>query len=362
MEKNKKNIIIILSIIFVLIISLIISLVLGNKEEKGENESIQNIVNNNIVSKNEIDVVEKNVVYIIEEEREDSINYLTIVNGNRQLISRENLQDNDIVLGKYECTSDGCYTCYARQPISYNLFLNNDKVLLCEGNEKWVLYDYKNSKIESTFEDVTYSYSISKDNFVNLVRNNGKYALMNKEGNLITDYIYDYLPYNKVGSMGYFDNSTLYYGKKNYVVAGENDLKGVINASNGDTVIDFKYKDIIIGDNGLYSVLENDKWYLIDQKENKLLSMGYDYIMAFDFGVLVFEKEETNKYKVKLIDYNKQDLTNEIKINFIANIHQYYDIKKENDKIIISLNYGIPSDIFKYNITNNTLEFETGVY
>lgn len=355
-QKFNKKIILIIIGTLLLLIGLIFTLInVLDKEKNNENIYDNNISNEETINDNEDSIKKAKIIYIVEGESQFS---LVRSNDNKTIIKSDDLTEEDIILGKYECTSDNCYECYSRQPISKHFFVGNDKVLLCDGKSteymsEWILYNYNTNEIENKFVDVTYSYNISKDDFVIIVRNNTDYALMNKKGDFITQFIYDSFPYSKIGKL---ENEKYYY-EKNYVVARKNNLKGILDVTNGETVVDFKYNDIMFSYNGMYSIMENNKWYLMDQSENKIFSTGYDYIAAFDFGILVMQENEDNKYQVKIIDYEGKDITNTIEYfsEFVGGYNQ--EITRDDNIITINLQHYFSNNIFEYNILEQKLEY-----
>ena len=245
---------------------------------------------------------------------------------------QEKINSTDKVLGKYQCKTNKCGTDSGMGGLHYP-FVGQNKVILVDGEEEnELIYNYETDEIEKTNAIAIRNYDLSENDYVIVWKKNNKYALMNKDGEFITEYIYDELSMNKlVVFLGYYENNFLYYGKMNYVRANTNNKWGIIDAKTGKTIIDYKYDNILfaLDKENTYIIKENNKWYLIDKTGQKLFSTGYDGIIPFSFGALVIEKGEdtsdwSRNYKIKLIDYVGKDLTDYNTIEMATSVLDFY--------------------------------------
>ena len=148
----------------------------------------------------------------------------------------------------------------------------------------------------------------------------------------------------KYDTLALISNSKIYEQsidiKNNKITASENGKYGVIDLSNGNTIIDFKYDNIYLGPNNYYVVKQNESYYLIDKDGNKIIDKGYEMIFAFDKVLVVCENDE-----IKILDYDGKRLIDtkiQTFINYkeqpIDDIFGYMATKNSSNDIIIEVN------------------------
>lgn len=356
--KNKNNLLIVLIVVLSICIIGLSVFVVYNKVLKGNNDDVVDNGNNNTdndVIDEEMNVEQK-ILYIVKDENN--------IEKKRLTDDYDSIENKDDILGEYKCTIK-CYAEYPYIPSPQDKFVGESSVLIShyddEKHSYVIRYNYITREVEDTYNKVLSSYSFSNDNFSIMVGKEDeqgiKFALLGKDGNMITDYIFDSLPSSKTYGYGVGLKAIDWYGPSSFAVAEVNNLYGIIDVSNGNTIVDFKYENIIILPNGYYSFMENDKWYLLDNNLNKLFNSGYDGVFSYDFGVLILNKLTDNKFSAQIVDYNGNELSNLIEFdNYFLKGYNYRGVIYEINNDEFSLSGGPGNYItFKYDKFNKTL-------
>lgn len=350
---------IILSVMLVFLIGYIIG-VSTNKQpalEKLPTTPNENITNNDIPNNNENNNQEDNDK--IELPRE--IYFLQDKNG-QKIISNE-IDKNLKYLGKYTCEYVGCGNFqYLPSPDREHIFLENNLVLISEWTgekNKTIVYNYQTNKIEKTYEDTLCSYGFSNNNFSVLVTENNKMGILNSNGKQVheitldgLDYFADSLVCDKISDYDETYKSKGYDGKNG--VFSKDKKYGVVNMQTGEVILDFKYEGLRLMYDGNYSIKENDKWYLVNNKLEKIIKTGYDEIYSFNNVILVGNNIDEKDISYKLIDTKGADLTNSVNVSLL-DINQYRKVTANS----ISLGtFG--GGTFTYDLSKNQLKFKYG--
>lgn len=269
----------------------------------------------------------------------------------------------------YKLQSDGsyikindfsCESCNTYGPLvfSYKDF-NNGKVMLADHENRSILYSMEKGVL-GTYRSARWLNN--KDSMFNT--DSGKYifvwsedtkkaGIIDTDGNIIKSFHIEdtpnYCSSNYVRCLEYSIENNLFVDKKNGKC-------GIIKLLSDDIVIDYKYDNIEIYDGPYFKVKEEGKWYLIDQSDKKVLSYGHDFIAAFDFGILVMDEVENNKYNTKIIDYTGKDLTNTIEVIDNYSMDGRYEYETSDNEIILSA--GVDVHKFKYDLKKKSIEHE----
>lgn len=313
----------------------------------GENSQNKNDNNDENIQEENKNNKEK-TIYIVKDETTKEKKYLTE--------DYDMIKNKDDILGEYKCNN--CYANYPYIPSPEYQFIGESSVLIYNNN-KIIKYNYVTKKTEDTYDMALASYDLPNDNYVIAVQKDNKYGFLGKNGNLITNYEYDEIPTSKVSTYTTDGKFSSWYGESSLLRAKKDNKYGIIDVSNGKTIIDFKYEDIIISPNGYYSIKENDKWYLINHELKKLLNTGYDGVFACDFGILVLENPEGIKLNAKIIDYDGNDISNIVELKYITlfaahnaanslNL-SYHNLLYNEGKSKIRISLGMAEQTFEYN-------------
>lgn len=202
----------------------------------------------------------------------------------------------------------------------------------------------------------------------NLLRvvNDGKYGLIDLDGNTILECEYDSITTlksveenllvvkdNKVGvvnSIGqiivpieYKDVKVLKEGYKNeYIIVDENDNSGVISTS-GTVIVEPAYEDIkFLNSTEIYAAMIDGKWNLINKKGEILNSNYDDYTYSKGDYVIVKSGEKygiiTTSGEVK-IEPTYEELNYAFSVYYIAKLNGKYGIINTDNTSLIPLEY-----------------------
>lgn len=263
--------------------------------------------------------------------------YLYLENDEPKVVRELSNSGLNQYLGMYNCESSNCSLCDTK------FYSKENNTILIKDNNKCFLYNFKNNKI------LTNSYA----NFYVLSLKNRKYLLGSSyEKNNIYSALGINLTNDKYKNLGKIIDNNVYRYLNNHIVFEENNKFGILDYTNNKKVIENKYNDIRLFDNNKFGIKKENKWYLINEKEEKILTTGYkEIINVVDKYIFVINEENFD-----IVDYDGKSLLKEqIKL---SNEYKYQDnkeleniqIKEEKEEVVIAIN------MLKY-----TLNKQTGV-
>lgn len=265
-------------------------------------------------------------------------------------------------------------------PIYYN---NNPRYLFLEGNNRVLdLIDIKTHKKVTLNKDISmlpefaselYGYQVKTNNEYNIVaiNTNNKYGVIDSDGNVIIDFIYDKL---------------ITY-KNNLYIAKMNDKYGIIDSKN-KTVLNFEYDTLSCSGNYIivtkdyklgvlnnkyktivnytidvdktiefYNVPNNDMHgiYSVTNENNSLLLMVYPYGYMFDEGANYVKKNDNiGDIKSYIISSRGIDRSFTVQTNIeplyteddnYNSVKYYYSVSDLNGKAVITF---YDTDYYEY--------------
>ena len=225
-----------------------------------------------------------------------------------------------------------------------------DIYIIASKNGQFGLYKGSKEIIEPNYQSIDYS-----ENDVLIIRKNSNYGLADLKGNILIDTkytnieskgIYIYAENDKESKV--FDingnkldmnfNKTIYKtNNENYMISTiiNNDITyyGLEN-SKGDTIIKpyYSYLEYLFDD---YFIVkdENEKYGIIDSKDNKVIDFKYDVIQKIKDKNIIqavnMKKQETELFSSKLESIMKMEKA------IINNEEDYLIIKNEKEKVYI---------------------------
>ena len=248
-----------------------------------------------------------------------SLKAISIYDDYRALKIEDNTLIDKVVISSYDCKKDDCEV-YSNSSFES---IYDEKFILIKENNKVFVYDFiANEVISDDYDDII---NVFNDYFI--VKNNNKLGLISKSGISIIKPVYDKLELDSI-----YDS---------YLKVKNNNLYGVVDLDNGELLIDTKYKDINITDAKYYSVLKDKLWYVID-KEDNILTKGYEYVYPFSKGYIA--KIDNN---LQCLKYNNEELN-----STIIPVDGEFNIVKNNNIINIEVNNELK---YEYNISRNSL-------
>jgi len=165
---------------------------------------------------------------------------------------------------------------YDKDEDSTGWMLYEDNYCVMRLNGKWGILNYKgNTIVDFKYDDEIATYSVG-DRII--VVADDKYTLIDLNGNIITDK-YDTI-------MPHIDSLAC-------ITLGDN--VGIID-SNGEGVIDCKYKWVQPSSSGYFAVSNHDdKWGVLDRNQNVILDLEYDFV-----DISISKDSETVVFNVNL--------------------------------------------------------------
>ena len=186
-------------------------------------------------------------------------------------------------------------------------------LIVCNDND-FSIINLKNDEIINIDSDITniidiydYNGNIISDKYI-IIENNGKYGLVNYNGEVLIETRYDYLK---------IVNSNTFIAKRN-------NKYGVINLTE-EELIKFNYQDII-NYSDYFLAKKDNKYGVIDKSETLIHNFEMDYVEVLDNSVIVIKNNRLGLFKDRelVIDYQVPTKNNQI---------SYY---KHNDELLIS--------------------------
>lgn len=184
---------------------------------------------------------------------------------------------------RYLCCTDGKW-CYLKgdsiHPEEFEFAgLFKNKRAIVRKNGKWgVINDSLNTIVPFAYDSVS-RLSNSGDSLFKLYVSNSKYGLINKDGKVLSDMIYDHV--NDFGN--------------GFCSVKKNSLWGFIDRT-GKEVTDMKYEGICDYSEWLAAVKLGGKWGYIDTTGNMVIEPAYKKVEAFSDGMAFVTKKNTTGY------------------------------------------------------------------
>ena len=163
---------------------------------------------------------------------------------------------------------------------SISKFENGVASVEIDGNKCWINKEGN----EVSQPEVTETKSVFEE--YEVVERDGKYGIVDKDGNAITPFKYDRIETQNV----YRPNIIRFFG--GYVVVTINNLRGLVNEK-GEEVVPCKHEVIQNITNGMFvsvSTSGGKKFGLYDTKGNEILPVIYSFIHIFENGLVFVEK------------------------------------------------------------------------
>ena len=202
------------------------------------------------------------------------------------------------------------------------------EVLKVNKNGKYGLIDLEGNEILSCKYDKITSFKGVEENLI--IELEGKVGLVNLKGQVIIDTNYKAISELKEGY------------KSEYIIENEEGLKGIISTS-GNIIIEPKYKEIKYIDSSSYFAVYDEAWKIINTKDEAFLVAIYDEIKNIKGENVIVKKD--GKYgltsisgEVK-IENQFEDLSYAFSIYYIAKKDNQYGIINLNGETIIPFEY-----------------------
>lgn len=200
---------------------------------------------------------------------------------------RENtlyLNSEDGIIQSYKCNNDcEIYTSNANKT-----YYDKGKVMLKDGDNIYLYNLLKNKKVSGNYNRVDFIMN-KDDSKVELFKVNnsfGKQGIINLNGNILIDLIYDELGKS-------LDEIFLNYSfEKNYITAKLSSKWGLVSLNNGKGLIDFQYDDIKLAPYNNLIVKEGGLWFLVNELNKKIIPKGYSSIDVYENYLVVSENSQ----------------------------------------------------------------------
>lgn len=177
-------------------------------------------------------------------------------------------------------------------------FTGSTRFTVLSKNGKYAFFDNSDKKFITDFEfdvppfrDIYYYQTVDSgisDNPVFPVRKNGKWAFMDCNGNLLSDYIYDDEPYEP---QGFFEN---------LCVVKKDDKYGAVDLC-GNLAIPLMYDSLGNSSCSLLCAKKGEKTGCINQKNETLIPFGkYSVINSFCDGIASVVDEKCGNQYIKI--------------------------------------------------------------
>ena len=250
--------------------------------------------------------------------------------------------DTNKYLYFYDCESNLCtsttkvgsyYSRYIYKKDSPYVVNYNEDTVIINDNGKYLVYDYKNDKVVSDSYD-WYEYLYYNDGVYFIVKSNNKTGIIDEQGSMIVNNIYDSIVLS--GKMLKVRNDNLY---------------GLLD-SDFNNYLDIEYQYVEV--NGENIIIEKDNKYSLLSLSKEVMGSDYVYITKVDgSNYLVIDKDNkidivNNKLESNLImiidghlDYSDSSNIDTLNIRFEDNI-MLFDVLS-SDKEGITYRYDIAS-------------------
>lgn len=226
------------------------------------------------------------------------------------------------------------YTNYDKVEVIYNNDNSNNlwyenNVLKVQKNGKYGLIDIEGNEILNCEYNEIKAITSTKNAFITI--KDGKQGIVNNIGNILLEN-----NYTQVNSL-----TTKY--ENGFIVKGDNGKFGIVN-STGEKILEEKYEEIknIYGNN-MYVVKENSKWKIVDTEQNTYLENSFEEVKQINSDNIVLKKNgkygvSTKAGEVKITpEYD--DLTYAFTDTYIAKKGDKYGIISINNEEKLAFSY-----------------------
>ena len=318
MNKDKKNQIILVGSVVFLIIAVIVSAIVFNAIENDKEVKFKVTFDQLYNSDYDLHYLDKGYFFGT---YDNKINVFIDGEG-REILKTDNLISYD----NFYKMMDGRYLFYS----------NVDNVL------NVYIFDGKSFNLDYSINDVSYVKPIVNDNCImgfTSFDNNVLYLYNLDDGGI-------HVLNNATLMADKFVNNVYYSNNSKYIVVENKDeLYGVVNI-NGETIIDYKYKDIISLNNDNFIVkTKKDKYGIIDINGKSVVTDKYDGIIPFDDNYIFIKGK-----KMALFNSEYDNVTGfKMRYNDLLGFNYRSDMSVNlynvGDKIIVVNNYH--EDLYK---------------
>lgn len=254
----------------------------------------------------------------------------------KQIVFYKNEGNGYKEINKYECSGE-CFE-YAAQCFSY-VDLTNGKMFIVDDN-KAILYDMNKGVIGEYVTPLFTLYDRSDSQykqkyFVGRKTQNGKYGIIDFDGNVIKEYIADSLGNKLICDINY----QTYSLEDNLITIKKDNKYGITRINNNDLLIDYQFDDIRLYNDEYFKVKIGNLWYLYNFNNEKVINEGYKQIFMVASGILITQVDDYLYIK----DYNGENIiADKIKV-----------LSEYNDKACCGATYGI--NVFLDSANNNII-------
>lgn len=194
-------------------------------------------------------------------------------------------------LGMYNCESTSC-SLYNKNNVSFNSFADN--TVLISDNGKGIIYNYNNNTILTNAYTTWFKMQVASRTYLLAVDTTSN--IYGPNGNNITKSEYS--------DLGTIINGSLYEQLDSYITAKKDGKWGIINVTNDNVIIDFKYDAIHIETKDIFTIQDTNLWYAINANGEKMSTTGYTEIVKADTKYMMVIKD--NMFDI--VDYTSASL------------------------------------------------------
>ena len=242
--------------------------------------------------------------------------------------------DTNKYLYFYDCDSNLCtsttkvgsyYSRYTYKKDSPYIVNYDEETAIINDNGKYLVYDYKNDKVVSDSYD-WYEYLYYNDGVYFIVKSNNKTGIIDEQGSMIVNNIYDSIVLS--GNMLKVRNDNLY---------------GLLD-SDFNNYLDIEYQYVEV--NGENIIIEKDNKYSLLSLSKEVMGSDYLYISKVDdSNYLVIDKDNkidivNNKLESNLImiidghlDYSDSSNIDTLNIRFEDNVMLFDVLSSDSEGI-----------------------------
>lgn len=252
------------------------------------------------------------IIYKVKWEDKDLNTYLYFYKCSNQLCTTTNKRSN--YYNKILCEDNVC---------PYITEINNNNLILNTDNKAWI-YNYVNNEI---INDKYYSYKYIDNDMYVVSDENDNYGIIDIDGNILEDVIYNYIDDYKSGYISYVEEG----------------LYGIINTEKSYD-LEPVYEDVVLINDMIFaSKLDNIYQLhtydnLDDNNNNK-----YNYVYSYNNIILV-----ANNNKIDILDSN-------LNSTLLIKIDSYYSYTTEKERE--SLNITTDGSNIYFDVLINELEY-----
>ena len=318
MNKDKKNQIILVGSVVFLIIAVIVAAIVFNAIENDKEVKFKVTFDQLYNSDYDLHYLDKGYFFGT---YDNKINVFIDGEG-REILKTDNLISYD----NFYKMMDGRYLFYS----------NVDNVL------NVYIFDGKSFNLDYSINDVSYVKPIVNDNCImgfTSFDNNTLYLydLENDGINVLNNAT---LMADKFVNNVYYSNNSKYI-----VVENKDELYGVVNI-NGETIIDYKYKDIISLNNDNFIVkTKKDKYGIIDINGKSVVTDKYDGIIPFDDNYIFIKGKKMALFNSEYDNVTGFKMSYNDLLGFNYRSDMSVNLYNVGDKIIVVNNYH--EDLYK---------------